>query len=170
MRSTDSPACTRTGIPSTGRVLTLGCCAIQAHRVLVPHLGNPKSRKDGPTACVCTSAVDMDTTCLLSVNVRCSKRYSNSQTSLLHNRARCRIVTLQLYVAESLRGCYPANLAQCEPSITDMSVPHPTQEHGVMAMMKAPKDHTVRLEPSPVGAVHSSGVYATLTNATQDYL
>ena len=40
-----------------GRVLTLGCCAIQAHRVDVPHLGNPKSRNDGPGACTCTTAV-----------------------------------------------------------------------------------------------------------------
>ena len=40
-----------------GRVLTLGCCAIQAHRVDVPHLGNPKSRNDGPGVCTCTTAV-----------------------------------------------------------------------------------------------------------------
>jgi hypothetical protein len=35
----------------------LGCCTIQSHNVVVPHLGNPKSRNDGPAVCTCSTAV-----------------------------------------------------------------------------------------------------------------
>ena len=89
LRREVSARCPTSGSPSTHvdhlavilALESLGCCVIQSHNVVVPHLGNPKSRNDGPGVCTCKIAVFTFGTCT-SASTSAVKRAPSTYTEI----------------------------------------------------------------------------------------